>query len=126
MPRFQPFRRRAKVRAEFAAKDAKAWRRLLKAIRFAVRAPLADSKPLWQAVEACARAVPPKGHAGRDSIFLRLNLTARQFAGMPPHDRAAAHSFRPILSGLADQAEAALNAPQPPPGGRPPRADIFG
>lgn len=113
---------RRKRRADdgrFTQKDAKAWRGLIQAARYAMRAPLADTKSLWRAAQACTRAVAPAGHGGRDSVFLRFNLAAQTFAGMAPASRT---DGGPRLLDLADACEAILNTP--PPGAD--RRDIFG
>ena len=126
MAHFKPFRRKRRADdARYGDQDARAWRRLVKAARYQLQQPLADSKPLWAAAEACAKAVPPPGHAGRDSVFLRLVITARAFARMAPSERAAADATAESLRDLAATCEAAVNGSAPDTS-RGARADIFG
>lgn len=116
-------RPRRKDDGRFLDKDVRAWRRLIKAARVQVRAPLADTKALRAAGDACLKAVFPP--AGTKADFLRLVTTATgywvaQRAGGERLDSAVAD-----LTTLTDACEAALmreaeaNAPRQ-------RADIFG
>lgn len=126
MSRFKPFRRRRRspTDGKFMPKDDKAWRALLKAVRYQVRAPLACADPLTAAAERTFRAVVPPSARGPASDFLRLNLLARGFGKLADDERQAR---APELAALADRVQAVLDKEMPPsPGGRPPRADIFG
>lgn len=119
-------RRRLRTREDgkYLPKDAKAWRRLIRHVRYIVRAPLADTSQLFRAAERCAKAVPPPGFAMRGSAFLTLCLKARAFGKFV---QAARFSEAPELGALASTCEAALNAAAE--AARPtrePRRDIFG
>lgn len=124
MAPFRPFRRKRRPDdGRYGDKDAKAWRRLVKAARYQVRAPLADCMDLLKAADRCARAVPPAGHAVRGSVFLQLVMAARGWGRLDANARIAAAGE---LERLALACREALEAPQPQDPPRPPRRDIFG
>lgn len=115
------FRQRRPGDGHFFDRDAKAWRRLIKAARVQVRAPLVDAYHLLKAADAAGRAVLPPGHVRRDSSFVQLIALGRMFWRLDHFNRTQQAAQ---LERLADTCEAALA--QPPPAGRPPRADIYG
>lgn len=120
---FRPFKRKRRADdGRYQDRDAKLWRRLVKAARYQVRAPLADPAPLLKAAMACGKAVPPPGHARRDSAFLALSTGSRAYAGLTASVRA--EKVR-LLGELADAVAAALDTAARPQG-PPPRSDIFG
>lgn len=106
----------------FLPKDAKLWRRLIKHVRYAVRAPLADTSQLYKAADACGRCVPPQGYGHRGSPFLAIVMQGRGFGRLSDAER---QSLAAHMGGLADQCEAALNSP-PPAAAPAARRDIFG
>lgn len=101
--------RRHRPDPRYTDRDARLWRRLVKTVRVAMRAPLADSTPLHKAAKACCKAVPPTGHAIRGSSFLDLILKAQAF-GHPLREAKAAE-----LGRLADGVEAILDQAGAPP-----------
>jgi hypothetical protein len=117
-----PRRPRKYEDGRFLPKDAKLWRRLIKHARFVAASPFGDTSQLYKAAEACGRCVPPPGHAHRASAFLAIVLQGRSFGRLSDAERRIK---APELAGLAEQCDAALNAP-PPAGAPGSRADIFG
>lgn len=118
------FRRRARRPDDglFLPKDAKLWRRLIKHVRYAARAPLADTSHLYRAAERAVKAAVPAGYLHRHSCFLRLTAQARGLGRLMDAERAA-HAIE--LAQLADQCEAAILAAESAPAAQQ-RADIFG
>lgn len=105
---FHPRRKRRPDDARFLPKDAAAWRRLIRQARQAARNPKAFADALGAAAAACAKAVPPPGHAVRDSVFLRLALKGHQVWQARGDARAAAAAE---LVALADACAAVLDGP---------------
>lgn len=110
--------------AKHTPRDNRLFRKLIRQARYQARAPLADAGPLLKAAEAATKAVPPPGHARRDSDFLLLICTARGFHQLCSTDR---YDKAVDLARFATSCETALDvvwaADDPL---RPPRADIFG
>ncbi|MDZ4374005.1 MAG: hypothetical protein U1C74_21630 [Phenylobacterium sp.] len=102
----------------FLPKDQAAWARLIRRARQAARNAKFNAD-LANAARACARAVPPPGHAHRASDFLQLIAKASVLAHAPDAMRA------PLASQVEALADACAEALDSPSGGRP-RADLDG
>lgn len=103
--------------------DARLFRRLIRQARYIARAPTAAADALLKAAEAAGKAVPPPGHARRDSDFLKLIVEGRLWWRYTALQR---HAGAGNLALLCDACETALDGGSADPLTRPPRLDIFG
>lgn len=118
---FHARRKRRPDDGRFLPKDAAAWRRLIRQARQAARNPKAFADSLGAAAASCAKAVPPPGHAVRDSVFLRLQLKGHQVWQARGDARTA---LATELEALATACATVLDGPAD--GERRSRADIDG
>ncbi|WP_337186599.1 hypothetical protein [Phenylobacterium sp.] len=103
----------------YLPKDQAAWSRLVRRARQAARNARFGPE-LAAAARACARAVPPPGHAHRGSVFLQLVAKAGVLATTPAEMRAA---LAAQVEDLAEAVAAVLATPNVP---ARPRADLDG